>query len=384
MTDAGAPTGGHGQQRRDAPPRPLRYLVLWPTAACDMGCHYCYRRDRRGGRMSIEVADAALDLLCESARASGRPAHVQLAGGEPTLVPELIEHVGRRISHMHGVRITCGIQTNATRLTPELIQALEELRIQVGVSLDGPPAVQQAARGRAEATFAGLALLSRRHMPVRVTTVLTALNATHLPELALTLALYPNVTGFGLDPLVPLGSAMHSPGLVPSTEDVRTGVTGLYTTLATVNRTRRKPLLWRELETVRRALARSAAGSPLVSADGRTAIPLDVGSAHPYCFAECGQSMAVAPDGAIYPCSQAVGDPASRAGSVDAVDWRRLAARFAGARLTGPCESCTLHGRCPGDCPSRVEAWRRMGPDGPASPVTCLIYDTLARQELCT
>jgi len=68
----------------------VRYLVLWPTAACDLACSYCYRRDRRGARMPIEVADAALDLVEEGARATGRPAHVQLAGGEPTLVPSVV------------------------------------------------------------------------------------------------------------------------------------------------------------------------------------------------------------------------------------------------------------------------------------------------------
>ena len=94
----------------------VRYLVLWPTAACDLACPYCYRRNRRGGRMSIEVADAALDLVADGVRGTGRPAHVQLAGGEPTLMPDLVEHVARRVAAIRGGRGTCGIQTNATHL----------------------------------------------------------------------------------------------------------------------------------------------------------------------------------------------------------------------------------------------------------------------------
>ena len=88
----------------------VRYLVLWPPAACDLACPYCYRRNRRGGRMGIEVADAALDLVADGVRATGRPAHVQLAGGEPTLVPDLVEHVARRVAAILGGRVTCGIQ----------------------------------------------------------------------------------------------------------------------------------------------------------------------------------------------------------------------------------------------------------------------------------
>lgn len=51
----------------------VRYLVLWPTAACDLTCPYCYRRDRRGGRMPVEVADTALDLVAEGVRTTGQP-----------------------------------------------------------------------------------------------------------------------------------------------------------------------------------------------------------------------------------------------------------------------------------------------------------------------
>ena len=63
----------------------VRYLVLWPTAACDLACPYCYRRDRRGGRMPTEVADASLDLLAEGVRTTGQPAHVPVSYTHLTL-----------------------------------------------------------------------------------------------------------------------------------------------------------------------------------------------------------------------------------------------------------------------------------------------------------
>jgi len=152
----------------------VRYLVLWPTAACDLACPYCYRRNRRGGRMSIEVADAALDLVADGVRGTGRPAHVQLAGGEPTLVPDLVEHVARRVAAIRGGRVTCGIQTNATHLDGDMVAMLRRNRVRVGVSLDGPPQVQEQARGSAASTFRGLLELARADVPVRVTTVLSA------------------------------------------------------------------------------------------------------------------------------------------------------------------------------------------------------------------
>ena len=71
--------------------------------------------------MPVEVADTALDLVAEDVRTTGRPAHVQLAGGEPTLVPSLIEHVAKRVVEIRWEKVTCGIQTNAARLHGDII-----------------------------------------------------------------------------------------------------------------------------------------------------------------------------------------------------------------------------------------------------------------------
>lgn len=213
----------------------VRYLVLWPTAACDLTCPYCYRRDRRGGRMPVEVADTALDLVAEDVRTTGRPAHVQLAGGEPTLVPSLIEHVAKRVVEIRWGKVTCGIQTNAARLDGDIIAMLKRHSVRVGVSVDGPPPVHEKTRGSAAQTFRGLLALAHADIPVRVTTVLSALNVDHLDGLAVTLAALPNVTGFGLDPLVAIGSATGRDELVPCDEAVINGITTLHRRLAQIN-----------------------------------------------------------------------------------------------------------------------------------------------------
>ena len=361
----------------------VRYLVLWPTAACDLACPYCYRRNRRGGRMPTKVADAAVDLVAEGVYATNRPAHVQLAGGEPTLVPSLIEHVAERVVAIRCGRITCGIQTNATHLDEDMIAMLARHQVQVGVSVDGPPQVQERSRGSAAQTFRGLLALARADVPVRVTTVLSARNVDHLDELAVTLAGLPNVTGFGLDPLVPIGSAAGQKDLMPSEDAVVDGITTLHRRLPQINALRATPLRWRELETVRAALRGAPVpAAPAVDSSDRTLLPLSV-SNRPYCHAAVEESMAVAPDGGVYPCSQAVGDPTSRAGNIHNVDWEALRRRFSqdAHTLRGPCHRCALAGRCPGDCPSRVEANALADPEQRRTPLTCLIDDTLARLE---
>lgn len=253
--------------------------------------------------MPVEVADTALDLVAEDVRTTGRPAHVQLAGGEPTLVPSLIEHVAKRVVEIRWEKVTCGIQTNAARLDGDIIAMLKRHSVRVGVSVDGPPPVHEKTRGSAAQTFRGLLALAHADIPVRVTTVLSALNVEHLDELAVTLATLPNVTGFGLDPLVAIGSATGRDDLVPCNEAVIDGITTLYRRLAQINALRATPLRWRELETVRTALRRGPVPTTsAVDPAGRTLLPV---ANHPYCHAAVRESMAVAPGGSVYPCSQA-------------------------------------------------------------------------------
>jgi uncharacterized protein len=308
--------------------------------------------------MTRRTAGAALEL----AASAGLPCHVQLAGGEPTLVPELVEWVITEIRRRR-LPATIGIQTNATHLTPSLVRLFLENRVDVGVSVDGPPPVQETLRGHAADTFRGLALLRDQGVPVTVTTVLTSLNTPYLGYLALSLAMFPNVLGLALDPLVERGSAASRPDLVASPETIAIGVGSLHHRLAGLNRMRSIPVNLRELDRVRYARKQ----------------PVTVGDpGGDFCHACRGESLAVAPDGTCYPCSQAVGDPDLAVGDANdpaGIDWSALRTAYQGVRLNGPCESCSLRGSCPGDCPSRLAT----APSG--EPAMCVIYRTLAELE---
>ena len=332
--------------------RSPRYLVLWLTTACNLDCAYCYRKGRgisRHTSMSREVAEKVLRL----AASSGRPFHVQLAGGEPTLEPELIEWVASFVRRK-AWPATLGIQTNGTILDSSVIRLFKRYDIQAGVSLDGPPDVQKRLRGGAAATFRGLMLAHQAAMPIRVTTVLSSANAGRLHELVLVLARFANIRGVGLDPLVRVGAARDAADLSPCTEAVRSGIRVMSNAIRQVNLRRSSPIHWREFDAVRQALSN---GAPR----------------RHYCHACTGESLAVHPDGTVYPCGQTVGDQHMAAGTVDAVDWTRLAACYYGVRFSGDCRTCLLAGRCPGDCPSRLyyNSWTDV-------PVMCAVYQTIA------
>lgn len=98
--------------------------------------------------MSPEVAERSIDLLLTEG-VEGQPVHLHLFGGEPLLNFKLVQHVvayGQRRAQEESRTITFEMTTNGTRFTDRVIEFLNEHSIQVGVSFDGPPEIQDESR----------------------------------------------------------------------------------------------------------------------------------------------------------------------------------------------------------------------------------------------
>jgi uncharacterized protein len=172
-------------------PDPLDALcgVTFKVAArCNLNCSYCYvfnKRDTawrgRPARMSQEVFEAGIGRLREACLRTGRDhVSVTLHGGEPTLVGPARAHrffeAARR--GMEGVAdVRLAIQTNGTRMTREWVELFDEHRVDVGVSIDGPPAVHNRrrvdhrGRGSHRAVRRGLDLLREGGVPFALLSV---------------------------------------------------------------------------------------------------------------------------------------------------------------------------------------------------------------------
>ena len=189
----------------------IRYLILALTTHCNLACAYCYAGDlKQHEDMAPEIIQQALSF----AGCDDEPFHLQLTGGEPTLVPNLIE-TAAKTAEAAGNCSGMAIQTNATCLNEALLEMLQHYDVQVGVSIDGPPDIQNAMRGRAAQTLQGLQILEAAKIPFNVTTVVTQANAAYLDQLVLMLAGFSMVRGIGLDLLVTKGRAKHSSNALP-------------------------------------------------------------------------------------------------------------------------------------------------------------------------
>ena len=153
----------------------IHSFVLKVAAPCNLNCSYCYEYNRGdsswrskpkhilpvvvqhlGARIAEYVSMRGLGAL-----------QVNLHGGEPTLLgaaglERVITALGAAAPR---VRFHFGMQTNATLVTPAIVEVLVRHGVRVGVSLDGDMRanrrrVDHQGRGSWEQTVAGLRLLT--------------------------------------------------------------------------------------------------------------------------------------------------------------------------------------------------------------------------------
>lgn len=268
---------------------------------------------------------AALDL----ASRSGKPFHLQLAGGEPTLEPRLIEELARKVRSV-GMPATISVQTNGTLLTRPMAEMFRRWDISVGVSLDGPPEQHERLRGNYLETLLGLEHLERAGVGFGVTAVVCAENVSHLTSLAMLLSNFQNAHGIGLDLLVSRGKAAHNGPAMANASDLANAMVELVQTLTWINQRRKTPLVLRELDSLNN--------------DKKV-----------FCHSSNGSSLAVHPDGSLYPCGQTMGDPDLALGNIDRPDFEKINGLSCQKLTNDNCASCVLNGHCPGECPSRLK-----------------------------
>ena len=136
----------------------FRSAIVKLTVVCDIDCTYCYMFnqadrtfERMPARMSLPTAFRLLDRICDyHPRGEAEPFSIVLHGGEPMLWPDagfaaLLSQVGQR--RAQGWKLDVAVQTNLVQpIAPQLLALFREHRVSLGVSLDGPRALNDAAR----------------------------------------------------------------------------------------------------------------------------------------------------------------------------------------------------------------------------------------------
>jgi len=129
----------------------LNTLVLNVNTGCNLGCSYCYKEDlaipSAGVKMSKNIAFDSVDRLFEEA--FDPRVNIVFFGGEPLsnfrLIQDVVSYSEDKAWQLN-VKCDFSLTTNATLLTPNIIEYLNRHNVGISVSIDGPKAVHDHAR----------------------------------------------------------------------------------------------------------------------------------------------------------------------------------------------------------------------------------------------
>ena len=131
---------------------PLSTLVLNVNTGCNLSCTYCYKEDLAkpvdGRKMDFVTAARSVDLLLKTGASRDR-LNVVFFGGEPLTNVPLIRQVtayAQAEASRAGKQVDFSLTTNATLLTPALIDFFDAHRFGISVSMDGPKALHDRHR----------------------------------------------------------------------------------------------------------------------------------------------------------------------------------------------------------------------------------------------
>lgn len=99
----------------------VNYMYLEITRRCTLECAHCMRGNRQNIDMSEEILDNALKDVTHIHE-------LDLGGGEPLLVPQVIESIINKI-RTYGIKVDkISFTTNGTVLTPRVVELIRKLQ----------------------------------------------------------------------------------------------------------------------------------------------------------------------------------------------------------------------------------------------------------------
>lgn len=323
-------------------------LVLVLTHQCDLACTYCYTGQKDERAMSLEVGRRAIERALLAVPAQGT-LRLGLFGGEPLLAWErgraLVAHA-RDLARARGLRVVTSITTNGTHLDERTLDELLALEVELSVSMDGLPAVHDAARptrgGRPSSTtaLAAIARLVARDVPFRVVSVVRPDSVEQVAAGTRFLA------DHGVRAVV--HSLDHAASWSPADA----------------------PRLRRAVRDLRLLWVERFPDLELAWLEGKATLLLEPSLQRPVCGMGASE-IAVAPSGRLYPCERLVKDDAPgpfASGHVNDADGPLTLTRAFAARpdADSACASCATEPFCNNACAcaNLARTGALDGPDG--------------------
>lgn len=177
---------------------------------CNFHCSYCYSAAGRSNKRMPEPAwRKTIDFIFAEERKNKLPVRIHFSGGgEPLISFPEIQKVVAYIEEKHaesGRRYSMGIVSNGSLLTDEIIEYIRDKKIDLVISFEVLPELQNRERGAYDKVKANLARLHELNCPFGIRSPLTEDALPLLPTMLDTLkSEYPYITSLTVEPV-------HSP-----------------------------------------------------------------------------------------------------------------------------------------------------------------------------
>lgn len=189
---------------------PNSYVVKL-TTECNLKCQYCYMGT--SSYIPSRLSENIFELILEQIKGVTKKFTIYLHGGEPCLCIELIKYLKSWIDKNRlNNSITIMLQTNGTIMNQELIELIQSMKINVGISLDGISNQSNCARISkenqpiTEIVLKNIEALLSKNISVGIFSVLTSFNSS---EILTMIDYFANIgiKNFVINPLVLWGNA---------------------------------------------------------------------------------------------------------------------------------------------------------------------------------
>ena len=191
----------------------VNFVAARVTDACNIQCNYC--NAEAGCSTSPKMPIATFRRFCDGYIPSSQFKHITIEfhGGEPTLMSdawfrEAVNYAKER-AFLHDKELVFAMQTNGTLMSEERLLMFHELGIQLGLSCDGPPEINDRRRHKGFLVERTLALAQKHKIQLGLTLVLNPGNYNCIRQAMDYFAQY-GIRGYHMNFLEPQGRNQES------------------------------------------------------------------------------------------------------------------------------------------------------------------------------
>lgn len=202
-------------------PADYRLLTVLPNNVCNLSCSYCYAAGgRNGSQLPLDKLKATIDFFLHNKEGGSKSLSISyMGGGEPILswdtVAAAILHAEDK-AQSKGLHLVQRVISNGSVVTEEHIRFFKAHGIQVAVSTEIIPEIQERQRGAFEPVDLTIRRLVAAGVPVELNATITPANVDRQEEMVRLMAeCYKGVRAAMFEPvtaqgLFPTPSAMDS------------------------------------------------------------------------------------------------------------------------------------------------------------------------------